>query len=223
MAPLISDIVVHLKARTELGIRRRMAGRAGLGRHRGEQWGGVPHAASAAAKRRAERCDGQRGRRKKEEEPADKPGSVAGSHSSGAYVTARLLRPTRERLRAAGCGSGCDTAPRAPLFGLAPGGVYRAAACCHRRGALLPHLFTLTTCRAAGSAVCFLWHFPWARAPQALPGTLPCGARTFLPPAPGRPGAGARLPGRLPNYHSTPSQPGVPGKTQPPRAASARR
>ena len=29
-------------------------------------------------------------------------------------------------------------------------------------------------------AVCFLWHFPWACAPQALPGTLPCGARTFL-------------------------------------------
>ncbi len=32
----------------------------------------------------------------------------------------------------------------APLFGLAPGGVYRAAECCHPRGALLPHLFTLT-------------------------------------------------------------------------------
>jgi hypothetical protein len=30
-------------------------------------------------------------------------------------------------------------------------------------------------------AVYFLWHFPWARAPQALPGTLPAGARTFLP------------------------------------------
>ena len=29
-------------------------------------------------------------------------------------------------------------------------------------------------------AVYFLWHFPWARAPQALPGTLSCGARTFL-------------------------------------------
>ena len=29
-------------------------------------------------------------------------------------------------------------------------------------------------------AVCFLWHFPWAHAPQALPGTLPCEARTFL-------------------------------------------
>jgi len=31
-----------------------------------------------------------------------------------------------------------------PLFGLAPGGVYHAAECCHRRGALLPHPFTLT-------------------------------------------------------------------------------
>lgn len=29
-------------------------------------------------------------------------------------------------------------------------------------------------------AVYFLWHFPWAHAPQALPGTLLCGARTFL-------------------------------------------
>ncbi len=31
-----------------------------------------------------------------------------------------------------------------PLFGLAPGGVYRAANCYQPRGALLPHLFTLT-------------------------------------------------------------------------------
>ncbi len=36
-------------------------------------------------------------------------------------------------------------------------------------------------CRSGWTwAVCFLWHFPWACAPQALPGTLPCGARTFL-------------------------------------------
>ena len=67
----------------------------------------------------------------------------------------------------------------APLFGLAPSGVYRAAACYHPRGALLPHLFTLA-CARRPSAVCFLWHFPWAHAPQALPGTPPCGARTFL-------------------------------------------
>ncbi len=32
---------------------------------------------------------------------------------------------------------------RAPLFGLASNGVYRAAVCCHPRGALLPHPFTL--------------------------------------------------------------------------------
>src|SRR6185437_2854460 len=49
------------------------------------------------------------------------------------------------------------------------------------RGALLPHRFTITThilrCR---SAVSSLLHFPSAHAAQALPGTLPCGARTFL-------------------------------------------
>ena len=31
-----------------------------------------------------------------------------------------------------------------PLFGLAPGGVYLATECYHRRGALLPHHFNLT-------------------------------------------------------------------------------
>ncbi len=45
--------------------------------------------------------------------------------------------------------------------------------CCHRRGALLPHRFTLASAVSGASAVCFLLHFPWARAPQALPGTLP--------------------------------------------------
>ena len=29
-------------------------------------------------------------------------------------------------------------------------------------------------------AVSFLLHYPWTLAPQALPGTLPYGARTFL-------------------------------------------
>ncbi len=64
-----------------------------------------------------------------------------------------------------------------PLFGLAPGGVYRAANCYQSRGALLPHLFTLPRhC----PAVYFLWHFPWAHTLQALPGALSDGARTFL-------------------------------------------
>ena len=66
------------------------------------------------------------------------------------------------------------------LFGLAPGGVCRATECCHRRGALLPHRFTLTGFIAEASAVCFLLHFPSAHAAQALPGTSSAGARTFL-------------------------------------------
>ena len=124
-------------------------------------------------------------------ESAGKPGSVVGNHSSGTAVTGGLKRPTRESLR--------TRAPTAndgstPLFGLAPGGVYRAAACYQPRGALLPHLFTLTPHRGA---VYFLWHFPWAHAPQALPGTLPAGARTFLPITPR--GVIERLPGRLQN------------------------
>src|SRR5690606_32092371 len=53
--------------------------------------------------------------------------------------------------------------------------------CCQTRGALLPHRFTLATHpRRDRSAVCSLLHFPSARAAQALPGTLPCAARTFL-------------------------------------------
>ena len=51
---------------------------------------------------------------------------------------------------------------------------------CRRRGALLPHHFTLAVVLAHAWAVYFLLHFPWARAPQALPGAVPYGARTFL-------------------------------------------
>ena len=60
--------------------------------------------------------------------------------------------------------------------------------CYHRRGALLPHLFTLTRLRRGlsaagfGEAVCFLCHFPSGCPDRALPGALPCGVRTFLSP-----------------------------------------
>ena len=70
----------------------------------------------------------------------NKPGSVEGNHSSGTAVTGRLEQPTRESAR-----NRRRTKLRpTPLFGLAPGGVYRAADCYQPRGALLPHLFTLT-------------------------------------------------------------------------------
>ena len=49
------------------------------------------------------------------------------------------------------------------------------------RGALLPHRFTMTThVLRHRSADYSLLHFPSAHAAQALPGTLPYGARTFL-------------------------------------------
>jgi hypothetical protein len=70
--------------------------------------------------------------------------------------------------------------------------------CYHGRGALLPHLFTLasiaglkgpryvgraTLLGSPSRAVCFLCHFPSGCPDRGLPGALPCGVRTFLPPS----------------------------------------
>ena len=117
--------------------------------------------------------DSRKVREKKES--ACKPGSVEDDHSSGIAVTGELKRPTRKH-----AGTRAATCVATFLFGLAPGGVCRAAMCCHRRGALLPHPFTLTSFIAETSAVCFLLHFPSAHAAQELPGTSSTGARTFL-------------------------------------------
>lgn len=57
-------------------------------------------------------------------------------HSSKALVTQHLKQPTRE-LRA-------DNPTYAPLFGLAPDGVYQALNVTIETGELLPHRFTLT-------------------------------------------------------------------------------
>jgi len=113
-------------------------------------------------------------------ESVDKPGSVEGSHSSGTSLARCLKQPTREP-----CGPHVGGKPRcSPIWSCSGRGLP-----CHfryrKRGALLPHHFTLTPDRNLG-AVYFLWHFPWARAPQALPGVLSIGARTFLHPAHGR-------------------------------------
>jgi hypothetical protein len=76
-------------------------------------------------------------------ESADKPGSVEDNHSSGMYVAAHLKQPTRKQCGPHFTASLCSE-PLASLFGLAPSGVCRAVECYHRRGALLPHPFTLT-------------------------------------------------------------------------------
>src|SRR5262249_52812932 len=70
------------------------------------------------------------------------------------------------------------------LFGLAPHGVYPAGADYSVRGALLPHLFTLTRPRAKSGRYIFCGTFRRTRlteSPRPLAGMLPCGDRTFLP------------------------------------------
>ena len=71
----------------------------------------------------------------------------------------------------------------APLFGLAPDGVYRARAVARPAGELLPHRFTLTSTPAKGR-----WRFVFCGTVPtrvnerwALPTIAPYGVRTFLP------------------------------------------
>ena len=100
-------------------------------------------------------------------------------------------------------------APR-PLFGLAPHGVYPASVRYRSRGALLPHLFTLTRLlpAEAGSHQAVLFSvalsvkLALSEPPRPLAGMLPYGDRTFLPPR--RVRRDQRLPIRQvrPNYRS---------------------
>ncbi len=75
-------------------------------------------------------------------------------------------------------GPGAGRAMRS-LFGLAPGGVCRAGPLPDSRCALTAPFHPCRPAEAVLGGI-FLLHFPSARAAQALPGTVPCGARTFL-------------------------------------------
>ena len=66
------------------------------------------------------------------------------------------------------------------LFGLAPGGVCRAGRLPGSRCALTAPFHPCHARLATPFGGIFLLHFPSARAAQGLPGTVPCGARTFL-------------------------------------------
>ncbi len=96
-------------------------------------------------------------------------------HSSGTSVAGRLARPTRAaaaETRLAGTGPETGR-PAAPIRSCSRWGL--PCRCrCRRRGALLPHPFTLTGghVRRRAPAVCSLWHFPWGRPRRALPGTV---------------------------------------------------
>ena len=87
-------------------------------------------------------------------EPACKPGSVADGHSSGAHVTVHLEQPTRGL-----CGPHIPTEAGGPPIWSCSGWGLPCRRCYQRRGALLPHHFTLTPNPWPG-AVYFLRHFP---------------------------------------------------------------
>ena len=104
-------------------------------------------------------------------EPADKPGSVVDSHSSGTGVAVGLERPTRVRH---------EPCHRTPIRTCSGWGLPCPAALAPRAVGSYPTVSPLPRTLAGRSAVCSLLHFPSAHAAQALPGTLLYGARTFL-------------------------------------------
>ena len=113
-------------------------------------------------------------------------------HSSSPAITGGIKQPTRRLRTGRPIGASACHGQRLPIWSCSVRG-FACHLCCHRRGALLPHLFTLTSpvaacstdCgEAARQAVYFLCHFPSGCPDRALPGALPCGVRTFLPPSP---------------------------------------
>ena len=106
-------------------------------------------------------------------ESADKPNFVVDGHPSGMRVTTHLVRPTRRHFCPPGQRDWRLTWP-------CSGRGFPCRRCYQRRGALLPHHFTLAFELALEWAVCFLWHFPSRCRAQPLAGALPYGVRTFL-------------------------------------------
>ena len=122
-------------------------------------------------------------------QPACKPGSVRreasfprDGHSSGTPVTRRLQQPTRTADR----GHTIQASPRGEACAVPIRSCSRwGLPCrlrCRRRGALLPHRFTLASADTlSAGAVCFLWHCPWGLIPAGrYPAPFVHGARTFL-------------------------------------------
>src|SRR5213075_3179623 len=103
-----------------------------------------------------------------------KPSSVyslvrADGHLSGMAVASHLVRPTR---------SSNDPGRVSLLIWPCSDRGLPCRACCQTRGGLLPHRFTLTLWIQGRSVLC--GPVPSPHGAQALPGGLPCGARTFL-------------------------------------------
>ena len=102
-------------------------------------------------------------------------------------MTIHLGRPSPDASRDLPEGR-CENPPavrsRRPfLFGLAPGGVYRAAPVSRRAVRSYRTLSPLPNCQSKW-AVCFLWHYPWGRPRRVLPGTVSPWSPDFPPSTP---------------------------------------
>ena len=126
-----------------------------------------------------------RRRRRARDVPACKPGPVA-MRTWRTVIPLGVRSPARSSSLPAASRSG-RAVPRR-LFGLAPAGVYPATSVAGGAVRSYRTFSPLPDPLARPSAVCFLWHCPSRRRAchharhhaQALPGGLPCGARTFL-------------------------------------------
>jgi len=102
-------------------------------------------------------------------------------HSSGTSVAGRLARPTRAAARKPACrrpeGPG-----RPPLFGLAPGGVYRAVPVAGDAVRSYRTLSPLPAAPKRGRRFAFCGTFPGVAPAGRYPAPCFRGARTFLPP-----------------------------------------
>lgn len=153
-----------------------IAGDALKGHHRDRK----PHGHRIIVDRHGEKArPPPQARESKRTKRAYKPGSVADGHLSwhARHRAAPRTLPGRGPGR-----------PIAPLFALAPDGVYQAAALPRRWWSLTPpfQLFPLRAESARRWESSFLRHFPSGCPAWPLASILPCGARTFLTPAPER-------------------------------------
>lgn len=110
-------------------------------------------------------------------------GPERGSHSSGTHIAVRLKQPTRM----INPGKGPGLRPASSLFGLAPGGVYRAASVAGRAVGSYPTLSPLPRrliVSQAGNQVAgrfaFCGTFPGVAPAGRYPAPFIRGARTFL-------------------------------------------
>jgi len=101
-------------------------------------------------------------------------------HLGRSSPSASRDRPERRRESSPGT---ARAGPAAPTWSCSRWG-FPCRRHCWRRGALLPHHFTLAALPGKRLAVCFLWHYPWGCPRRPLTGTVPPWSPDFPLPLP---------------------------------------